>query len=311
MNARPQRIVIVTLLMIALILTLAAGCGPSSPKPPKNALSAITVYVDPSDPVAQVPVQLAVDLGFFRDHRLNIILDRQPHGADIRVAPIGPRWPIVGYITVRPDLLLVAPTSDPHFRLRALDHLPMPASTNIRTQTPLADAILRAHDAVLSHWSMLPMQTITSLWRRHQLPWVLVTLPQAAHLLAIDPHTMILAWLGASSGPIPSWVVSAPTASPALIDRFLAALDLALWYLNTTPAWQITSVLRVNHHAVSAWMIKRALQYGYWPATIFPTSSAYNRRRINWNPTWPEYDEAVDTRPASQALGEVVIQRQA
>jgi hypothetical protein len=305
-NARFKRIL--TLLMIVLFLTMMVGCGPTSKGPRPIALPTITVYLDHSDPAALVPFQLADDLGVFRTQGLRVRLEHQPSGADVMISPVGQHWPIVGYVTVRPDLLLLAPLADSQFRLRALNHLPMPTSTNLRAQANLVEKILATHQAVLSHWTMLPMSTITTLWRHRHLPWVLVTLPEATRLFAIDPHTAVLAWLGAATGPIPSWVVTAANAPPTLVDRFLAALDLALWYLNTTPVRQIASVLRTHHASVSPWMLKRALHYGYWPTTVFPTSSAYNRCRDTWDPNWPVYEEAVDPHPAEKALGEVISQ---
>lgn len=287
---------------MGLLLLLLVGCGPSPPRQ-KIGLATLTVYVNQGDPVPLVPLRVAEDLGFFHANRLRVAIVHQRAQAAVRIEPIGMSWPTVGYLTIRPDLLLLSSTPDPQFRLSALNHLPLPASINLTPQKPLVEKILAAHHAVLSHWSMLSNPTIQALWRRHHLPWVLVPLSEAAKLYILDPHTVILAWLGASTGPVPSWVVASPHASQTQVAHFLAGLDLALWYLHTTPARHIAQVLHNSQHPINAWMLKTALHYHYWPVTVFPTASAYNRRKEVFNPDWPSYSGAVDPKPASQVLG--------
>jgi len=289
-------------MLIGFILLLS-GCG-AKPSPPSSDVVQLYVRLTDTSRLSSLPLTLASKLGFFQSMHLNVTLTSSS-SASLSLGFLPHSRTIIGYLTTRPDLVLVSPIADPHFRLRALNRLPLVYSHRVQEQISLAHAILKAHRANISTWSSLSFQEIRTLWKRHHLPWVLVTLHQATILTSLDPHSVILAWLGASTGPLPDLVISAsPNTSPANAVRFLKAVNLALWYLHTTPPTTIATVLDGSHQR-SVWRltIQKALHYQYWPVTSYPDNVTYQRGR-SFDPTWPPYSIAVNNQPGHQALSE-------
>ncbi len=279
-----------------------AGCGASArPSHPPESTPTLKVHLDSQSVLSTLPVVLARELGFFQDAHLHVKWTTQ-QDAQVTVGAAGSVWPIVGYVAIRPDFVLMSPVPDPHFRLRALNALPMVYAAKLKPDRALLEKILRAHRAQVTQWNSLTFSQIESLWKRRHLPWVVVTLHQASILRSLDPHSAVLAWLGASTGPIPSTVVTAPVDNLDVV-HFLDALNLALWYLHTTAPRTVASDLSgQGPHQLWTSTIKAALHYQYWPATTFPDSLSYNRSRTLWTPTWPIYTEGVNRQPAHQAL---------
>lgn len=276
------------------LLIVVTGCG-TAPPPSKVASPVLTVYAA-HQALGMLPVRLADALGFFRDNHLAIRWVSAPE-AMVRIEPAGTIWPIVGYLAVRPDVVLVGPAPDPQFRLRHLTHLPLLIAASVKPSESLIVHVLALHHAVASTPVTIAWPQIERAWARHGLPWVWVTLPEASQLKAIDPHTVVLSWLGASTGPIPTWTVSARNANP-LVSRFLNSLNLALWYLHTNSPENIVQCLSGT---ASVGTIRLALRYAYWPPTTFPDLSTYNRAHT-WTSDWRPYSIAVDPLPAYQAL---------
>ncbi len=285
--------------------TLAlTGCGQRTPSPSAHRHDPVlTLHISVPGTLAATPVKVAQTLGFFRQEHLNV--HDVAHHAELRVELAGSGWPIDGYLGMRPDVVLVSPIPDPHFRLAALNHLPMVITPAVAAVEPLAVKILTAHHATVSRWSTMPYAQVKSLWKDHHLPWALVSLQQAAELQSIDSGTVILAWLGASTGPIPQ-VVVAGEAPHAELVHFLRALNLALWYLNTTPAAQVSHILFPSPQGAAAvtQVLSAARHYQYWPVTTFPDSQSFQRARTDWFPTWPSYGQAVHPAAGRQALSD-------
>ncbi len=278
----------------ALLLSIT-GCGAAQSRKSHQSWPQLTVQVQGAGSLDLAPLILAQKLGFFQENRLLVTItqNREP----VSIGPTGKSWPLIGYLTLRPDMVLISESPDPAFRLRALNHLPLVLSQPLVGQRQLAENVLSAHHAQITRWSVLSNEDIQSLWRHGHLPWVLVTLEEAARLKAINPKSAILAWIGASTGPIPSIIITADTIN-SRETRFIDALNLALWYLHTTPANTIAQNLGEKRS-----LIEEALRYQFWPATTFPDPAAYIRGRIPWNPHWPLYQQAVNPVPARKALG--------
>lgn len=289
----------------ALVLCIGlAGCGvqpksatPSHPDP------ILTIHIKDVTRLATLPITIAEKLGFFQKEHLAIDLTSKT--AAVTIAPAGTVWPIQGYLASRPDLVLISPMPDPHFRLRALNALPIIYSHQVQPQQSLAESILARHHAHVSAWNRLSFHHIETLWKRHHLPWALVTLNQAVRLQSVDPKSVILTWLGASTGDIPSIVISASPETPKLVP-FFKALNLALWYLYTTPSGSVARALAEPSTSSAVWSktIADAVHYRYWPATTFPDATLFNRSRAVWSPTWPTYQKSVDPALAKDALKE-------
>ncbi len=293
-------------LTLGVMTAALSACGISfRHAKPQAQTQIITVHVNQSASVSALPFRVAERLGFFTQNRLSVV-PASPSRAEVVIGPAGKNWPIVGYVSIRPDMVLMAPIPDPQFRLAALNHLPMLMSADLAQEKPWLEKIFAAHHATISGWTTLKPRRINALWRLHHLPWVLVTLQEAQHLRALDSKSVVLAWLGASTGPVPSWVVTSKHTGPA-VAHFLNALNLALWYLNTTPAANAASDLSsaANNLIRSTWLIKAAQHYQYWPVTTFPNQNTYDRRRAMWNSDWPAYQTAVNAIPADQALATI------
>lgn len=292
------------MLLAAALLLAAAGCGSAHTESGrKSEWPTVTVSLSRAGGLATTPFWVAEKLGFFADNHIAVRIANGPH-PDVRIAPAGEFWPAVGYIGIRPDLLLVSPMADPSFRLRSLNQLPMVIQKNIAPDRTLADKIFLAHHAQISRWSTASAAVLDQIWKAHHLPWVLVTLGEAIHLTELDPHTSVLAWLGASTGPVPATVITASKPDGKTV-RFLDAINLALWYLHTTPPAQVAT--GVNGRPTDGRLtrlVHQALHLQVWPATTFPDRSTFDRRRALWNPNWPPYDSAVNPGPGRQALAD-------
>lgn len=286
-----------------LMLGVVTGCGAHQPRHnanPQPLFPTLTVRTTSMSTLSRLPLTVAQKLGLFADVHVKVVWT-QSEEAEATVGIPGSGWPIVGYVSTRPDLVLVSPVPDPHFRLRALNHLPMVYANPTAPEQGWAQSILAAHRATVSHWDAVPFREILSLWKHHHLPWVLVTLSEANRLEAIDHHSVVLAWLGASTGPVPSTVVSARQDTPRVM-RFLRALNIALWYLQTSRPATLAEVLSPDR--ASPRVLAQALHYHYWPVTTYPDTAAFDRARARFQPEWPTYGTAVNPTPAAQALNE-------
>ncbi|MCY0879074.1 MAG: hypothetical protein OWU84_09070 [Firmicutes bacterium] len=289
-----KRYAILRSLVLLFVLIVGSGCGaPSAARPEPPTL---TVYLAQKS-LATLPVELAAALGLFADNHLRIRWVDTPN-ATVRIAMAGHSWPIVGYLAVRPDVVLVAPEPDPSFRLRHLDHLPLLLARAVKSDAPLIERALALHGAKPSSTVLIPWTQIAQGWQHQGLPWVWVSLPQAVQLRALNPHTRILAWLGASTGPIPVWTISAP-ADNVLVSRFLNSVNLALWYLHTNSAGTIAEWLPGK---VTPNILRLALHYEYWPRTTYPAQTLYDRAQKAWVSGWPAYGAGVNPLPAYHAL---------
>lgn len=297
MSVRSRWIGVVMLTTLAISVT-ACGAHKHAPhsKPPTPV---VRVHVADPGSIAALPFRTAEALGLFAHEHVRVQITSRAQ-AQMVVGPAGKGWPVLGYLSIRPDILLMSPIYDPQFRLAALDHLPMVSSTAINQAKPWAEKILALHHVTASTWTTMTPAQIQQLWRRRHLPWVLVGLEEAQRLRAVDPKSTVLAWLGASTGPVPNVVISGQDSTPAA-TRFLSALNLALWYLNTTPASKTASALNQASPGFQ-WLVQSARHYQYWPSTTFPDQPAYNRRRTRFNPEWPAFAAGVNPKPARQAL---------
>lgn len=287
------------------LLVLVTGCksqaAPSSPKP-HESLPTVTVHEAAGSALSELPVTVAQKLGFAADEHIHITLTSAAK-AEVTVGPLTPDGPIVGYVTTRPDMLLMSPVPDPHFRLSALNHLPMVYTRTLVSEKAWADAVMARQRITITTWQAMPFSEVTQLWQRHHLPWVLVTLQEALQLRRLDKGSTTLAWLGASTGSVPAMAIRARQTSPQVV-QFLKALNLALWYLHTTPPSTIAKALDPTHPKRWAHAVETALHYQYWPATTYPDEASYARSRALLGPAWPAYQTLVNPLLAGQALND-------
>ncbi len=272
-----------------------AGCGP---KPPTPKPLTLTVQMESFSRTALIPFRVAQSLGFFSEQKMVVQVSNGP-SADVTIGRWAGRGSIIGYLAVRPDLVLISEAPDPWFRLRALNQLPLMASTQAAQQERWADTVFRDHHAQIARWQVASWTEVKRLWQAHRLPWVLVTLSQSVELQPAH----VLAWLGASTGAVPAVVIRTDQPRSALMARFLDALNLALWYVKTTPAPRLAAA--INHDRPDptlAAIIHQGQRYQYWPATTFPDQSTYERGSLLEMSRWPPYDRAVDPTPATRAL---------
>lgn len=297
---RPKGMFIATLAILAGSLS---SCGGFQRQATPPSYPVIRVHIAPKAGLSALPVTIAQKLGFFAHEHIRVQW-RPANESVVDIGPAGSSWPIAGYLSTRPDLILVSPTPDPAFRLHSLDHLPLAASPETAPDRNLAEKILAKHYAHLSHWSVMPTHVIEQLWSHHRLPWALVNLVQAQRLKTIDPSTVVLAWLGASTGPIPNWGIAVKQSNMPIV-RFLSALNLALWYLHTTTPTTLAQELSNNRpNPPLAHLVGTAQRYQYWPLTTVPDAPTYNRRKTMWDTSWPPFSQGVDGKAAHQALSE-------
>jgi hypothetical protein len=246
---------------------------------------------------------VAQKLGLYANQHIRVKWVSQPKNASLWVETAGTRYPIVGLVAQKPDAVLVAPRSDPHFRLRSLNHMPVAYSSEVRPWLPILTAIFKAHHVVPSNLDALSIRQMTAVWRDYELPWAIVTLSEWQVLQKEDPKTSVLAWIGGATGPIPALVIEgkSPLALP-----FVSAVNLALWYINTTSARVVTSLVQnpTIPSTREAKLIHLSQTYQMWPATVVLPRSLYQRQvnLLGVQSLWPSYDLAVNRIVANEAI---------
>ncbi len=289
------------LLCIALSCALTA-CGTATPRSPKVSYPVVRVYVQPSTTLSTLPLQVAARLGFFAQQHIQVEWVRHQDRATLQVGNGETPYPIDGFLTQKPDLVLVAPIADPHFRWRSLTHLPIFYAKHVGPLVPYLRAVLASHQVVPEAFTALNLSQITERWRQKTLPWVVVTLKDYFQLRGAVPGSTVLAFIGASTGPVPVTMITG-TSPHAL--AFVSAVNLALWYLHTTSPESIAQLLRTDKPDPSLGpAVKRALHYRYWPTTVVLTPPVYQRGQRLLTPSgpWPSYSIRVDAKLAEAAL---------
>ncbi len=289
----------------SLMLTMAlmmSGCGRSTAPPPPSYPS-IKVYVQEPFSLPSLPLTVAQKLGLYANQHIIVKWVSHPLNASLWVETAGSRYPILGVVAQKPDAVLVAPRSDPHFRLHSLNHMPIAYSSAALPWLAVISSIFKAHHVVPSNLDAIPINHLTAVWRSYELPWAVVTLSEWQILQKEDPKTSVLAWMGGSTGPIPAIVIvgKSPLALP-----FLSAVNLALWYINTSSPRAVASLVQ-NTNIPSTReikLIRLGQRYQMWPATIVLSRSLYQRQvsLLEVQSTWPSYDIAVNRAVASEAL---------
>ncbi|WP_053961069.1 hypothetical protein [Sulfobacillus thermosulfidooxidans] len=283
-----------------LTLTLTA-CGQHTPKPPQPSWPIVRVSVNVSSPFLALPLYIAQNLHLFQDEHIRVDIVSANH-SELMIADTVKSWPVLGSLASRPDMFLVAPAPDPHFRLRVLDRLPVEYADNLHISIPLLQSIMtlnRTHP----YLETVSFRHIQNLWKQRHLPWAIVTLQQFYQLHQQDPHTVILNWLGASTGAIPALTISGHSKDSV---QFLRAINLALWYIHTSSPKTIAGILSNPQEKFLPQQIAQGLHYGLWPVTTYISPSEYNRGRalysLSTKDTWPPYYAGVDKDLATQAL---------
>lgn len=294
-----------TLLKMLLCIVLSCAltaCGTARRPSPEVAYPVVTVYVQPSTNLSTLPLQVAQRLGLFAQQHIRVKWVRHQDEATLEVGHAQPPHPIDGLVTQKPDLVLVAPVADPHFRWRSLTHLPVFYAKGAATLEPYLKAVMAAHQVVPEELDALNFSQIMDRWQQKTLPWVVVTLQDYFQLRGAVPHSTVLAFIGASTGSVPVTVITG-TSPHAL--AFVSAVNLALWYLHTTSPESIAQLLRADRpNPFLGSVVKRALHYQYWPTTVVLTPSLYQRGQRLLAPLgpWPPYTTRVDAKLAEAAL---------
>lgn len=289
-------------LILAALASLLSACGSVTRPHPKASYSAVAVYVQHPQSLGMLPLKVASRLGLFSQQHLQIDWVKSAQHAAIQVANIGSQYPIDALVTQRPDLVLVAPFPDPHFRLHSLTQLPIVYANSETSQVPYLKAVLSLHHVVPKPLSAMGLPQITASWRQKVLPWVVVPLVDYYQLKRVVPHTTILAFLGASTGPVPVTVITGANKNAL---AFVSAINLALWYLSTNKPQTIAHLVSDSGASpFSVPIIKQALHYQYWPTTVVLTPSLYQRGQsfLPKSSSWPNYATSVDVKLAEAAL---------
>ncbi|MBX5466853.1 MAG: hypothetical protein K6U14_05065 [Firmicutes bacterium] len=284
--------------LLALVAALGAVALWRLLLPPQPPAPVLPVALTGGDPLLAMPWFVAQRLGAFRT--VGVLPEPAPGG--IRLGPPLP-WtaPVMGYLAVRPDVVLVAPTADPHFRWAQVQALPLAYQADDPAVRTWTEAVLAQHSVRPRSWEPLSQKAIAQLWPRQYLPYAVVPLTAVPTLERLCPTTHILAFLGGSTGPLPILTVNG--RNPALI-RFLAGLNLGLWYLHTEPPNRIGRLLAgVDGRSAAEWAKLDALgrRYRLWPATTYPDAALWHRLE-QWQPTAPDYRAAVEPEAALSAL---------
>ncbi len=280
--------------------TLTA-CGTPSQKSAQPPWPTVKVSVNTDSSLLTLPIQIAQNLNFFsREHiRVEIV---QNSVASLYVSHSPKVWPLLGNLASKPDLFLIAPAPDPHFRLKALNHLPLCFAANLKSDDPLIRSIM-ALNQTHPYLEALSFGQIENLWKKRQLPWAIVDLSQYLRLDQQGPHSVILNWLGASTGQIPMVIIAG--RSPNTVE-FLRALNLALWYIHTSSPTTIAHVLNSTRQKFWRQQIVMGLHYDVWPPTTYISPQEYNRGRALYGlisqETWPPYYSGVDAQLSRQAF---------
>ncbi len=284
----------------ALLSCVLAACG-TTPKPgPQASYPTVRVYVQHPQNLGMLPLRVAERLGFFSQQHINVDWVSTPNDAPLRVENAGVHYPIDGLVMEKPDLLLVSPLPDPHFRLYSLNHLPMVYARSEAAWVPYLKAVLVQHHVIPTTLTALGISQIKEHWQQNTLPWVVVSLTEYYQLRHVVPHTTILAFLGAATGPIPVTVITGVNKNAL---AFVSAINLALWYLYTTKPDVIASLLSPSTPTTGR-ILAQALHYHYWPNTVVITQSLYQRGQSLFGTakSWPSYATSVNVKLAQAAL---------
>jgi hypothetical protein len=196
---------------------------------------------------------------------------------------------------------LVAPAGDPHFRLQALTHLPVDYRRPLQSAKPLIDSIMILNQAA-PQWNALPWSRIQQLWRQRRLPWTLANLQELDQLRQLDRHSVVLNWLGSSTGSLPTVAV---TGHSQYLPQVLAALNIALWYIHTTPPPTVAALVAPSDPAPMDREISQGLHEALWPAVTQISPAEYNRGRALYGlagTLWPPYYSGTDSTASRQAF---------
>lgn len=288
--------------LLAVAVAVLGGCGsPPSRTLRPPALRPIAVVLPPAS-ISLLPVWLAIRDGGLA--RLGYRLAPTAH-ASLTIGPPG-RWPIDAIIAWRPEWCLVTPGPLPFFRWRDLAQAPLlPVSGLSPYGEALVRSVLAEHGVRHVVFDVLGAPDATRLFATGHLPWLLLPLVPALQL-AQRQRGHIAAFLGASTGPVPTLVVSGRGAG---LRPLLAALNLALSQLAATPPASLTPSLAAAFPAVPRGLLTEAVStavgLSLWPPTDFPDSATYDAGRAllgSVGQTWPPYSAGVDSEAAREAL---------
>lgn len=298
MSTKRQKIVALSAILASLLGLTA--CGPNTAN--HATLDPVSVKVATSAALAQIPLELAQDLGFFRQQGI-AVTSSPAADASITIANAGQHWPIVAAIGQGADGFVVGPRADPGFRLAALTDVPIAYPAHDQSLAVLVTAVMTLHGLPKPMLDPLSVKQITRLWRNRHVPYLVANASLWHELLAIDPKAKPLAVLSASTGPIPDWVIYSHSKD---LPAFLAAVNLSLWYISThTPASIVDALSPSQRHPDTRWLITLAERYQWYsPSTVIP-KTRYERGQRFWaltGITWPHYIRAVDSAPAVTAL---------
>jgi hypothetical protein len=279
---------------------LYTGCGTARrevPAPPPPRVVRLTF---PAHTLAALPLYVATAAGAFA--RRGLTWTPEPGGATLGVPG---RWPVRGFLLVRPDWVLVSRAPDPAFRWRDLRDQPVAVAGLDDFARTVVDAVLAEHGVRTVAWEPLDTDTALALFRRDRIPWLLLPL-LPAEVLVHQHEAHIVQYVGAATGPLPSVVLAGP--APASV---LAALNDGLVYLDTHPAAQIATLVAADYPGVPLASLEatvaEAQGLGLFPASTFPDRATYEaatRFLAAAGTRWPDYASAVDSRPAKDALGQ-------
>ncbi len=291
-----------TWVLVIGLLAVFTGCGQISHKAAESSFPVVRYALNTSSTLAALPLQVALKLHLFQNERIQPKISARAK-ANLVVSESNPSWPLIGYLGSRPDLLIISPGPDPHFRLRVLNHLPVVYAANLRPYLGLIHGVMNLNRTDPSFHSA-PFRHLETLWKEHRLPWAMVSLSQYFALRQKDPHSVILNWLGASTGPIPVITISGHSTHSV---QFLRALNLALWYIHTSSPEQIAHVVGDNpRDLVLTQAIQKAMHFDLWPETTLISPQEYNRGRalygLGTRDIWPPYFAGVNAKLSRQAL---------
>ena len=288
--------------LIAGMLVVLTGCGQTPDKISSPSLPVVRYTLNTSSSVGTLPLEVALKLHFFQDEHLQLKRSSRSR-AELIISESVPSWPVIGYLANRPDLVIVSSAPDPHFRLKNLNHLPMVYAANLYPSLGLIQGVLHLNRTFPS-LRPVSFPHLESLWTEHRVPWALVSLRQYFALRQKDPNTLILNWLGASTGPMPVITVSGHSNHSV---QFLKAINLALWYIHTSSPRQIAQVVAGNSkNPVLPSTIKTAVRLNLWPQTTLISPQEYNRGRalygLGSRNIWPPYFDGVNIQLSRKAL---------
>lgn len=284
--------------LLLALSAVAVGLWLRQPFPAPPPQATVSVTLASRDPFFLLPYLLAERLGSFADLHLAV---RQAANAPVQLGtPLAGPHPVTGYLALYPDLVLVSPEPDPHFRLIQIKELPLAYQADADV-IPWATRVFAQHHVQPRAFEALSTSAILRLWSSGRLPYAVVDLPLLLRLQQQRPQPSVLAFFGASTGPLPAFTVNGKST---YLDRLLAGMNLSLWYLHTHPANTVAKLLGGAGGLSSAeWqqVIRLGLHYRLWPSTTYPDSARWRRLALFWQAV-PSYPAAVDPNPALAAL---------